>query len=230
MPVVTQCPKCEKKLQAPDERVGEQAKCPQCGHPFTVKPFTGAASGSETEIAQSATPSPSSRKQDQPLVQSQPVGRPPPDAEAVVRWYVQTPDGTEYGPVDKSELDEWCAEDRLDGECRVLQEGWTQWKWAEDVYPQLAVAASSGTDNPLAGVGEQIVAPKTSPIIDISAESKPTAASQSFDPATTSTGYEETIGAVPAEVQTVLSDTRPWVLGLAIFSFIDAILGSYLFR
>ena len=66
------------------------------------------------------------------------------------RWYVQTEEGEHYGPVPKEELDAWAAEGRLDASCQVLCEGWPQWKWAEDVYPELAEPAAQ--ENPFAAI------------------------------------------------------------------------------
>lgn len=53
-------------------------------------------------------------------------------------WRIKTHDGSEYGPVPKSELDQWVREGRLDARTQVQQEGTGQWQWASSVYPQLA--------------------------------------------------------------------------------------------
>lgn len=52
-------------------------------------------------------------------------------------WTVKTADGQEYGPVSRSELDQWVAEGRLTVECQVLKQGAAQWNWAADIYPAL---------------------------------------------------------------------------------------------
>ena len=63
-------------------------------------------------------------------------------------WYVQTAEGAEYGPVTRKELDAWVVEERIDVDCQLLQDGWDQWKWAEEVYPQLkSVGWSVEVDN-----------------------------------------------------------------------------------
>lgn len=59
-------------------------------------------------------------------------------------WTVKTGTGDSYGPVTKSELDQWVKEGRLDDECQVLKEGAPQWQWASDVYPELAAASQPG--------------------------------------------------------------------------------------
>jgi uncharacterized protein YhhL (DUF1145 family) len=53
------------------------------------------------------------------------------------QWRVCAADGQQYGPVSKAELDSWVAQGRLDERCQVYCDGWPQWKWAHDVYPQL---------------------------------------------------------------------------------------------
>jgi len=50
---------------------------------------------------------------------------------------VKIEDGDTYGPVPKSELDEWVTEGRLTAESQVLRDGADQWQWASDLYPEL---------------------------------------------------------------------------------------------
>ena len=160
MPVITQCPKCGKKLRAPDDRLGKQAKCPQCKNPFTIQAAAGMSPGADGGSAQPRpTPRPQLAAQPiahprpqptaQPITQPRPQPTAQPTVTAQGNWFVQMADGTEYGPVSKHDLDAWVTEDRLDRDSQVLQEGWAQWKWAEDVYPQLA----GGDANPFAGIG-----------------------------------------------------------------------------
>ena len=53
------------------------------------------------------------------------------------QWYLKTDDGELYGPVDEAELREWIDEGRIDHECQLLQVGWKQWQWADEVFPEL---------------------------------------------------------------------------------------------
>lgn len=73
-----------------------------------------------------------------------------PDAEQEVdanRWYVQTGDGKQHGPVSREKLDALLAAGRLDGFCRIRTEDADDWQWAEDLYPELASATPNQTDN-----------------------------------------------------------------------------------
>ena len=62
---------------------------------------------------------------------------------ATEKWQARSPDGSEYGPADKSEIDQWVAEGRVTHEWQLLRSGDSAWCWAYDVYPQLLPAAES---------------------------------------------------------------------------------------
>ncbi len=57
---------------------------------------------------------------------------------AGVGWYIQAPDGHQYGPVTKAQVDAWAAEGRVHEAHLLWRAGWDQWRWAGAVYPQLA--------------------------------------------------------------------------------------------
>ncbi len=73
-------------------------------------------------------------------------------------WYMRTPDDQQYGPIQRHELDQWVGEGRVDSDCQILCEGWEQWKWANDVYPQLV-----GASTPPPEVSTIVAEPKASP-------------------------------------------------------------------
>jgi hypothetical protein len=47
-------------------------------------------------------------------------------------------EGTQYGPVTRPELDEWCQQGRITPRCQLLRQGAPAWQWATDIYPHLA--------------------------------------------------------------------------------------------
>ena len=51
----------------------------------------------------------------------------------------------------KTLLDGLIATGRLDAFCRVRREGWDEWKWAEEVYPEIASAGGAEAEAPSAG-------------------------------------------------------------------------------
>lgn len=67
-----------------------------------------------------------------------PQSVPKPVPAAADQWYLQADGGEKFGPVSKADLDGWLEDGRIDASCQILCEGWEEWKWAEDVYPQLA--------------------------------------------------------------------------------------------
>lgn len=75
-------------------------------------------------------------------------------------WHVKTEDDESYGPVERTELDAWVAEGRLNRDCQLLREGDEQWQWADAVYPELAEEDIATTDEDEADEG---LAPATSP-------------------------------------------------------------------
>ena len=68
------------------------------------------------------------------------------------RWQVRTSDGRVYGPVPRSELDEWYAEGRIPGDAMLLVEGDPQWRRASEIFSELAGGrrAVSQQHNPFA--------------------------------------------------------------------------------
>lgn len=56
-------------------------------------------------------------------------------------WYVRTPEGEEFGPVDRKEMEDWLEEGRLDEECAVRADDWKHWQRAHFVFPDLQIQA-----------------------------------------------------------------------------------------
>ena len=84
-------------------------------------------------------------------------------AVASGQWRVQSPDGEQFGPVTKDELDGWVAEGRLSTDFRVKHEESAVWQPAARVYPSLlgetTVASPGGyvpppEENPYASPNE----------------------------------------------------------------------------
>ena len=118
MPIDFQCSNCGQKLRVADSNAGKRAKCPRCQTELLVpSPVVAPAA------ALSATPA---------------------AAAGSGNWHVKTSDGTHFGPVSRSELNEWLQEGRLDSETQLLQEGWDQWKWANEVFPSLDAQHNGG--------------------------------------------------------------------------------------
>jgi phage FluMu protein Com len=216
VPIDVQCNSCGKRLRAPDNRAGKQVRCPQCKETFTIPAAqTSQPKGNPAGRAKAPTPTP----------QAPAPAAAPQAAASNVTWTVQLPDGEQYGPVSKTDLDEWLREGRLDSKCQVLREGWDQWKWADEVFPELTGAADDESEmtidtssNPLAAMGA------VPSLTDGVAASAP--AVDTGNPyAVTSSDGGHGVGATAEEVITpgivrALSDTRPCVMFLSIVGFV----------
>ena len=152
MPIIGQCGECGHKFQAPDHLAGQRVKCPNCSAPLRIeraedhdsRQAPGAKKASSPAEKASAPPEKASvppKKASAKPEGSQPSARTKGD------WYVQTGDGQHHGPVQKAQLDKLAAAGRLDGFCRIRREDWDAWRWAEDIYPQLASSPKSGPED-----------------------------------------------------------------------------------
>ena len=109
-----------------------QCQCPGCGRRLQV-PET--ATGRRVKCPHCAAVI----QVGSPKSESPPL---PGDPE-LPRWFVQTADKKQHGPVAKRQLDRLVAEGRLDGFCHLRRADWDHWKWIEEIYPQFAATGDS---------------------------------------------------------------------------------------
>lgn len=135
------------------------------------------------------------------------------------QWYMQTEDGEQYGPVPWEELAGWAAEGRIDASCQFLQEGWSQWKWAEEVFPELTETAQQpaqqNDENPLAGLIDTTLSGQGADTLQPPQADRRTDADQRTDR-----------GGITRGARRALQQTKPWVTFLAILGFISGGLGA----
>ncbi len=147
MSIEFRCTNCSRLLRVADEHAGMPAQCPKCNTELTVPPQTQLSDVVPRESDASATPmsqAPPDRTSATPSTSPADSGRP---------WYVHLPSGQRAGPLQRAELDQWIADGRLNRECQVLEEGWEQWKWADEVFPGIGNAGGGQTpvsNNPYA--------------------------------------------------------------------------------
>ncbi|MHB8971447.1 MAG: DUF4190 domain-containing protein [Pirellulaceae bacterium] len=152
MPIETICQTCARKLRVADEFAGKKARCPQCGTIYVVP--GDVISGnviSGNVVPGSVVPGnvvpgnvvpgsvvPGYAVPNRPDTRAggvdESLDRPRPDDE---KWQVRTPDNHVYGPVPKSELDQWVAEGRIPVEASLQSESAAYWRPAAEVFPQL---------------------------------------------------------------------------------------------
>ncbi len=63
-------------------------------------------------------------------------------APPIQRWTLLTENDQQFGPIPRSELDQWFAEGRISAQCQLLKEGAPAWQWASDIFPSLAQATA----------------------------------------------------------------------------------------
>ena len=120
MPIEFSCHQCSATLRVPEEHAGKKARCPGCSSVLDVPAsdidlaLTTAGKSEQTHSDLEATVGP-----------------------VVERWCMKTPDGSIYGPVSKTELDQWLADGRISAQCQLQRDGETTWQVAGLVYPQL---------------------------------------------------------------------------------------------
>ncbi|MEX2027835.1 MAG: hypothetical protein WEH44_11040 [Pirellulaceae bacterium] len=110
------CSGCGQKLQVGTEHAGKMARCPACGH-ITPVP---AANGEPTSSAAAADPFP---------------------VEKPANWYMRTPEGQEFGPASRTDLDRWVTEGRVTADCQLRGGETEPWESADRVYPALTPPA-----------------------------------------------------------------------------------------
>jgi len=211
------CPKCEKRLRAPEERAGRQVRCPQCKSIFALpKAGRSTKAGGEKKVPNPAekvvVPAP------QPKAPT-----PPAPAATATTWTVQTPDGNQYGPVTRDELDDWFREGRLDGQCQLLKAGADQWQWADTVFPQLAESSAIGAVDtsfsgvgPFSGVGQVAQGASAVDPAPGASDLNPFASPSPGAPSTSSAEQ----AAIPEAALRAMAAARPWMSTVAIVGFV----------
>ncbi len=142
MTIEIQCPACQRKLRVPEKFAGKRAKCPGCQGVVEI-PGGGSASKAAPAQAAPGEAKPAARRPAAAKREEPAVALPEPAPPAAPQWYVHTEEGDEYGPVSREELETWIEEGRVDATCQVFCDGWPDWKWASEEFPQLAGPAAA---------------------------------------------------------------------------------------
>lgn len=157
MAIESICDGCGNRLSVADENAGRRARCPACGHIYTVPPV-GSSLAEGTPRADHAA---SDALDSAPLRSDDYTSAPadddaldsfartadsdvPPQAE---QYWMRSVDGTEYGPVDRQTLQRWFREGRVGPGYQLRQSRYDNWRPADDF--RAAVARPSS--NPFAG-------------------------------------------------------------------------------
>lgn len=108
------------KLNVKADLAGKRASCPECGAKLVVPGATpGPAKAPAAAVVRSASP-------------------------VTAVWYMQTPDGQQFGPATDEQFSEWISAGRLGADSHVWRDGWPEWKVARhatDLLPKPLAAA-----------------------------------------------------------------------------------------
>lgn len=144
MPIQIQCPTCEKAFKVKDAFAGKKIRCPKCKEGVIQVPQAGAGSTAGKTTQQksaSAGAATKSKAADSGAVSDKAAMQSP-----NTMWHLKTEDGEIYGPITRTELDEWYAEGRVSAECQIIIDGASQWKWANELYPELDQEEAGGSE------------------------------------------------------------------------------------
>lgn len=216
MPIGIRCPKCGRKLNVPDKYAGKRAKCPKCQGIIEIP-----ASGGQAAAPRSAPKTPGREKKS---AETKAVAKAP-GAKPEGGWYLKADDGEQYGPVEKKELDAWVAEGRIDASCQLLREGGQQWKWAEDVYPQLAQPAAASEPAP---AGQPVMPPLPLPS-QPAPQIGPVVVQKETESMAARTGRPHAAAQTPDMRRTLADCLRPWLIFTAIMLALGGAVGSCVF-
>ena len=148
MPIRFHCSGCQIRLHVSSRAAGQRVPCPSCGTLLAVPspeldPTSDPPPAASLDPPFATTPVvPSSvdvralqPKQGDALAANAALHAQIDDATDDA-WYLLTDEGDSYGPVTRSELDQWMDECRIGADYQILRSGDPQWQWATDVYPQ----------------------------------------------------------------------------------------------
>ncbi|MBL8826168.1 MAG: DUF4339 domain-containing protein [Planctomycetaceae bacterium] len=170
------CQHCGRRMNVKDHLAGKRGICPSCGGKFDI-PLTSTTGSSTTPADGSSsvpgTPIPGAEPAafEAELIEEvtaavvtpaviAPIAStlPDPIAEAPqLQWYI-APVGstTQFGPAYGALFRSWIAEGRVAPDSMVWREGWTDWKPAASVLPQLQAVSLP----PHAGLAEPSPPPR----------------------------------------------------------------------
>jgi hypothetical protein len=132
------------KLNVKEHLVGKSGFCPECGARLTIPLQSTRKSSKEMKAEAVSAPRESlltaEAEQPEPVtVQSVPEDNNinPILQDQTVVWYIQVPDGPQYGPATGQVVHSWILERRIGPTMLIWREGWANWLEAKNVFPEL---------------------------------------------------------------------------------------------
>jgi DNA-directed RNA polymerase subunit RPC12/RpoP len=155
------------KLNVKEFQAGMRGVCPRCGSKFLIPTQSTRPSSKkkhdlfpdpdqeEAVVAEDLFPAPEPVSTASPQTQAATspsalatavapdhVAADPIAAAGNVVWYVRPPSGEQYGPAPGEILRTWLAEGRISADTLLWREGWSEWREAQSLFPELRQAVS----------------------------------------------------------------------------------------
>ena len=123
MDIETKCTGCGKLLTVAAEFAGRSARCPVCNTIYVVP---------QPPVVEA--PAANLPATDSPVAETT-VGSPTPPLDS--NWFMKTPEGPIYGPVQRIELLRWVRDGRVTHDCQLRPEDKSDWQAADIEFPAL---------------------------------------------------------------------------------------------
>ncbi len=138
------CPECGVRLVIPYQSTRKSSRelhqeknvgdSPAASTPYSMTPSSffleemqqQQSADEPFQFAQEPAPSPTESTISNPILQDQ-----------TVVWYIQVPNGPQYGPATGQVVSTWIQERRIGPTMLVWREGWSSWLEAKNVFPEL---------------------------------------------------------------------------------------------
>jgi len=153
------CPKGHK-LNVKEHLAGKAGFCPECGDRLVIpyqstrkssRELNQEKGGAEPSAVPTFSMMPSSFFIEEMQQQQNPAGESPALVTAsldpqvanpilqdqTVVWYIQVPNGPQYGPANGQVVSNWIQEGRIGPTMLVWREGWSNWLEAKNVFPEM---------------------------------------------------------------------------------------------
>lgn len=123
MAIQTLCTGCGQKLSVADENAGKRARCPACGHIYTIPTTDTYATPGDAASTGAGY---------QPFSAGASDSQQPPEGS---QYWMKAVDGPEYGPVDQPTLLRWFHEGRVGPGYQIRQSQYGNWQPADLFRP-----------------------------------------------------------------------------------------------
>ena len=131
-------------------------------------------------------------------------------------WYLKTPGGDQFGPVERELLDAWLHEGRIDAKCSIQHNGWNDWRPATEIYPHIGDVEQAFTAGNVFGVAP------ASEDVDANPFASPVDGDGVWPYAPS-----DRASAITPGMREALAQTRPWVTFLGIAGFVLSGLSAF---